>query len=73
MTTAAPASSCANCRFGLADPTSGNVICRRFPPAVNVVQTLRGSEGEFLGQQCSSNFPTMRASGWCGEHQERAH
>jgi hypothetical protein len=55
----AVADCCLTCRFYLVS----DEVCRRYPPAVLLVQ---GARNEPDGHR--SVFPPMQPTGWCGEH-----
>lgn len=62
---------CGNCKFSLRD--GPNLLCRRYPPTVFMVQVQRhvviGPMQEGPQSALQSAFPPMGHDGWCGEHQ----
>jgi len=64
---------CETCRYGAQAPIDPNtigqprpVICRRFPPAAQLIQLQHGVT-------LTANFPMMQQNEWCFEYQQKEH
>ena len=62
---AKPKPRCSGCRYG--EKEGGTIICRRYPPQVQIIMTPSGGMQHGLVPQVIQAWPTVSGTAWCGD------